>query len=221
MGQKRDALPVPRMPGAKSVQRSARPDTASSREMTRIMAKLGSMPQVLCWNCRKLTPFELERCKHCGSPFAGGTGGEYADGTPPPRSRRAPERTGSKKRTITEIFDELQRVHHEFAPSPPRERSAVFGDSASLYQCPACGRFVSEQSTECLCGARFAGFPKETFSCPECGSHVPSDSASCPVCRIGFEIEGVPSLGVYACPRCGTQVASDQIRCSCGAWFEE
>ncbi len=218
------------MSGATVVQRGARVEVGSRREIERLMSKLGSMPRILCWKCRKLTPFESEKCQHCGAAFAGGTGGAYGSGyTPAMRSghsqatRSRPNRESSRspsKRTITEIFEDLQRVHHEVASSH-RERSAVFGDSSSLYQCPSCGRFVSERSTECLCGVRFAGFPTETFVCPECGSHVPSDADACPVCQIGFEVEGARSANVYACPRCGTHVASDAVRCSCGAWFED
>src|SRR6266581_4130417 len=49
-------------------------------DMDKVMAKLGPMPRILCWKCRKLTPFELDHCQHCGSAFAAGTGGAYGSG---------------------------------------------------------------------------------------------------------------------------------------------
>ncbi len=99
----------------------------------------------------------------------------------------------------------------------PREKEL----SVRLYQCPSCGRFVSEQSTECVCGVGFAPMSAVTFSCPECASRVPSDVDACPVCGRGFGPSGGGSEYVYACPRCGVHVTSDAVRCSCGAWFED
>src|SRR5438128_944429 len=113
--------------------------------------------------------------------------------------------------------------------SPPRQRgtTSVRGRprekelSVRLYQCPTCGRFVSEQSTECVCGVRFAPMSAVTFSCPECGSRVPSDVGACPVCARGFGPSGGANDYVYACPRCGVHVTSEAVRCFCGAWFED
>lgn len=198
-------------------QRSARHELSSRRKIDKLMAKL----RILCWNCHKLTPFELDRCEHCGSAFAGSTGGAFGSG------RVAADRTGTApkaarkppKRTLAEIVEDLQQVH-EVSPSGrgrPREGEL----SARLYQCPSCGRFVSEQATECVCGVRFAPMSAVTFVCPQCASRVPSEVNACPVCGVGFESSSGSSGYVYACPRCGVHVASDAIRCSCGVWFED
>lgn len=179
------------------------------------------MPRILCWNCHKLTPFELDRCQHCGSAFAGSTGGAYGSGrVTGAHNVSAPKKTRERpKRTLAEIVEDLQQVH-EMSPSVrgrPREKEL----SVRLYQCPACGRFVSEQATECVCGVHFAPISDVTFACPECASRVPSDVNACPVCGVGFEPSSGSSGYVYACPRCGAHVASDAIRCSCGVWFED
>src|SRR6266508_2469594 len=90
-----------------------------------------------------------------------------------------------------------------------------------LYQCPACGRIVSEEATDCECGVRFGEPTTLTFACPECGSTMPSGSGGCPVCGVTFGPSGDLDVFVYSCPRCGSRVASDQARCSCGVWFAE
>jgi RNA polymerase subunit RPABC4/transcription elongation factor Spt4 len=189
--------------------------------MDKLMAKLGTMPRILCWKCRKLTPFELDRCQHCGAEFAGATGGAYEAGrvsaphtAPPPKASRGPP-----KRTLTEIVEDLRGVRDLSASRPGRPREKEL--SVRLYQCPACGRFVSEQATECVCGVRFAPMSEVTFACPECASRLPSDVDVCPVCGVGFEPSGGSSGYVYACPRCGVHVSSDAVRCSCGVWFED
>ena len=185
------------------------------------MAKLGTMPRILCWNCRKLTPFELDRCQHCGSAFAGSTGGAYGSsrkGTP--RSVNASrEALQSSRRSLTQIYDDLRRIHDlSVAPMDrPRDKEA----SLHLFQCPSCGRYVSEAATECACGVRFAPNTDLTFSCPECDSHLPGTENSCPVCGVEFELDARATNVAYACPRCGANVSSDAVRCSCGVWFED
>jgi predicted amidophosphoribosyltransferase len=203
------------------VQSGARHEMNSRRENDKRPPKQGTMPQILCWNCHKLTPFELDRCQHCGSAFAGSTGGAYGSGGVP--ASRAP--SGPKparvrpKRTLAEIVEDLQQM--EDGPPSVRGRPRERELSVHLYQCPSCGRFVSEQATDCVCGAGFAPISEVTFACPECASHVPSDVDACPVCGAGFESLGGSGGYAYACPRCGVHVASDALRCSCGVWFED
>ena len=203
------------------IQRSTHHELNSRREIDKLMAKLGTMPQILCWNCHKLTPFELDRCQHCSSAFAGSTGGAYSSGrVPAPRAVSAGKPGRARpKRTLAEIVDDLQQVDEEptFTRGRPREKEL----SVRLYQCPSCGRFVSEQASECACGAGFAPISEVTFACPQCASRVPSDVDACPVCSVEFEPWSGSGGYAYACPRCGSHVASDAIRCSCGVWFED
>ncbi|MGI0148807.1 MAG: hypothetical protein ACREDF_04670 [Thermoplasmata archaeon] len=186
------------------------------------MKSLGAMPQILCWNCRSLTSFEVDRCEHCGSAFAGSTGGAYrSDRIPadePFSSEKVPE---PRARSLSEIVADLQHIH-DLADSP-REPARGSGGSILAYQCPACNRSVSEAATVCVCGVRFAppASSAVTFLCPECGATVPSAEDACPVCRVEFGASGPRDDHIYACPRCGSQVASDAFRCSCGAWFAD
>jgi len=194
-------------------------------DMDKVMAKLGPMPRILCWKCRKLTPFELDHCQHCGSAFAGGTGGAYGSGRSI-NSRIGPVARGSSKargRNLTQVFEDLQRVREIDGPSRGRQKAVPRGKEVfvELYQCPACGRIVSEEATDCECGVRFGEPTTLTFACPECGSTMPSGSGGCPVCGVTFGPAGDLDLLVYSCPRCGSRVASDQARCSCGVWFAE
>lgn len=184
------------------------------------------MPRILCWKCRKLTPFELDRCQFCGSAFAGSTGGAYRSGrTAAPHTIEVPRADPEPpRRSLAEIYEDLQRVHDVSAPlrrdrpTGPRREKEV---SLNLYQCPSCGRFVSEQAEECACGVRFAAEAPSTLACQECGSQVPSYEDGCPVCGVGFDADVGQGSVVYACPRCGAHVASDAVRCSCGVWFED
>lgn len=212
---------VPRQRDPTSKQRETRADLKSRRQIDRPMKPLGAMPQILCWNCRKLTSFEVDKCEHCGSAFAGSTGGAYRSGLIPtndlfPASTRIVEPRG---RSLSEIVADLRRVH-DLADSP-REPSRGNQGSLPLYQCPTCGRFVAETATACVCGVRFAPPSAVTFLCPECGASVPSAADVCPVCRIEFRATGPRDEYVYACPRCGAHVASDAFQCSCGARFED
>ena len=221
MAENRDAPAAQRGRGPTVAQQGARHDLSSRRDIDKLMAKLGTMPRILCWKCRKLTPFELDRCQHCGSAFAGGTGGAYGSRhAAASRTISVPkESPAPPKRTFTEIFEDLQRVHDVSASTRgrPWEKEVSLHD----YQCPVCGRSVSEQATECACGVRFATSPDVAFTCPECASHLPNEVDACPVCGVRFGRPGAEDDYVYACPRCGAHIASDAVRCSCGAWFED
>ncbi len=172
-------------------------------------------PRILCWNCKKLTPFQQDRCEHCGARFAGGTGGMYA-GSRMLTSRLPPappedEELAQARRSLLQLFEDLQRVHdvagsHTYVASRDEER-------ITLFQCPSCGRFVAEEAMECACGVHFAPEPGEG-ACPRCGSHIPAGAAACPVCS--------PQVAEvsYACPVCGAEVSEDAARCVCGARFE-
>ncbi len=158
--------------------------------MDKVMAKLGPMPRILCWKCRKLTPFELDHCQHCGSAFAGGTGGAYGSGRSV-NSRIGPVARGSSKargRNLTQVFEDLQRVREIDGPSWGQRKARPRGKEVfvELYQCPSCGRIVSEEATDCECGVRFAESTTLPFACPECGATVPSGSGGCPVCGVTF-----------------------------------
>src|SRR2546428_12797303 len=203
------------------LQRGPHQDLKAPRDLDKIMSSLGSMPRILCWKCRKLTPLQLDRCEHCGSAFAGSTGGVYAgDRRPRPRATSTPRQSSAPpKRTLLEIVEDLPHVNEGTASVRRRPREHEL--SVRLYQCPTCGRFVSEQSTECVCGVRFAPMSAVTFSCPECGSRVPSDVGACPVCARGFGPSGGASDYVYACPRCGVHVTSDAGRRSFGSRFQD
>ena len=202
-------------------QRSGRIEVGTHREIDKLMAKLGTMPRILCWNCRKLTPFELDRCQHCGSAFAGGTGGAYGPG----RSGKSRSASASRealqlsKRSLTQIYDDLRHIHDVSDPPPGRPREKEV--SLHLFQCPSCGRFVSESASECVCGVRFAPNTDVTFTCPECESHVPGTANACPVCGVEFELDARTTTVAYACPRCSANVSSEAVRCSCGVWFED
>jgi hypothetical protein len=199
---------------------NARPDP-KAREFDRLFRGLGSMPQVLCWNCRKLTPFEVERCEHCGSAFAGSTGGAYRAGRiPAERPVSAAKATGKPRgRSLSEIVEDLRRIR-DLSGSP--RRSARRGRAYQyIYQCPSCDRYVTEQATTCACGVRFAPPSTGSFGCPECAANVPFGHDSCPVCRVNFRTGRARDEYVYGCPRCGSRVSPDAFRCSCGVRFED
>src|SRR2546426_440338 len=78
--------------GPTVLQQRAYQDPNSPRDFDKLISNLGTMPRILCWKCRKLTPFELDRCEHCGSPFAGSTGGVYGgDRKSRPRATSTPK----------------------------------------------------------------------------------------------------------------------------------
>ena len=184
--------------------RLRRNDTSDVREALEAEER---EPRILCWNCKKLTPYLAERCTSCGARFAGSTGGVYASsrGVPKPAPPEADD-LAEARRSLLQLFEDLQRVRDV---APPLERHEEDDDSVLLFTCPSCGRFVTEEATSCACGARFA---PETAACPRCGSPLSSPGAACMVCRV----EEV----VYACPVCGAEVDENARRCSCGARFE-
>ncbi len=202
--------------------RGARAEPGGRREIDQLLAKTGTMPRILCWKCRKLTPFELDHCQYCGSAFAGSTGGAYGSGrVATSRTLQVPKADPEPpRRTLAQIFEDLQRVH-DVSGNTRKGRPRGKQVSLNLYQCPACGRFVSEQARDCVCGVRFAADGPSTRTCPECGSHVPSDTDACPVCSVRFDPGLDSGTIVYVCPRCGSHVTSDAVRCSCGVWFED
>src|SRR5881296_3545288 len=95
------------------LQRGTRQDLNAPRDLNKLMSSLGSMPRILCWKCRKLTPFELDRCEHCGSAFAGGTGGVYgSERRSRPRASSAPQQSSAPpRRTLLEIVEDLRHVN--------------------------------------------------------------------------------------------------------------
>ncbi len=218
----------------------AREDIGRAREP---LSEDARAPRILCWNCKKLTPFYEDRCTSCGSRFAGSTGGVYAARPAPKtpttgRSGGAARSAGAAKpavaskprsvpavasddgdlaearRTLLQLFEDLQRVHD--VSSRRQYDPRTHEESVTLFQCPTCGRFVSEDAASCVCGVRFAS-ASETATCPECGSLVPSRDTVCPVCR--FHLSGGRADVMYQCPRCGIEVAEDAPRCTCGARF--
>src|SRR5947199_9762177 len=96
-----------------ALQRGMRQDMNAPPEIDKRMSNLGTMPRILGWKCRKLTPFELDRCEHCGSAFAGSTGGVYgSDRKSRPRATSTPKpSSGPRKRTLLEIAEDLHHVH--------------------------------------------------------------------------------------------------------------
>lgn len=205
------------------MQRETHNDLKSRRQLDRLMKSLGALPQVLCWNCRKLTAFEIDRCEHCGSAFAGSTGGAYRSGRIPSDLSLPASQTmvKSRGRSLSDIVADLRHIR-DLADSP-REATRGARGSLPLYQCASCGRFVDEAATACVCGVRFASAASEavTFLCPECGANVPSSAEVCPVCRVEYGTGGSRDDHVYACPRCGAHVESDAFRCSCGVRFAD
>lgn len=198
------------------VTRVSREDVGGIREAVRDEAR---GPRILCWNCKKLTPFQEERCEYCGARFAGSTGGVYGRTrtvtahVPPAPSDD--EELAEARRSLLQLFEDLQRVHdvssaHRYDPGRDEE-------TITLFQCPSCGRFVAEDASDCVCGVRFATEASDSV-CSECGSRVPDGAQTCPVCA--SRSDGRRSDIAYACPVCGTEVTADAVRCACGARFE-
>ncbi|MGQ0797556.1 MAG: hypothetical protein ACT4OI_06830 [Methanobacteriota archaeon] len=174
-------------------------------------------PGILCWSCRQLTPYEEERCQHCGAAFGGSTGGVYGAGPtrgPAPSPLRPSPPRPETSRTLTNLLQDLGRIHDV---SAMLQKLGAPAKETTLFQCPSCGRVVAEDARSCACGVRFAA-SEATFSCPECDSRVPALEDACPVCGIRFE--AAPQIS-YSCPKCGTPVAADALRCACGVWFED
>jgi len=173
-------------------------------------------PGILCWSCRRMTPYSEDRCQNCGAAFAGGTGGEYSISriSTAPRRRTPLETSATPSRTLADLLRDLGRVHDI---STSVQRLQLDPAQTTMFQCPSCGRFVEEDARSCACGVRFAA-SEATFPCPECDSRVPTLDRACPVCGVRFEES--PHLS-YSCPRCGSPVSSDALRCACGVWFED
>src|SRR3989441_11929641 len=116
------------------LQRGTRQDLNAPRDLNKLMSSLGSMPRILCWKCRKLTPFELDQCEHCGSAFAGGTGGVYgSDRKSRSRTTSAPKAASAPpKRSLLEIVEDLRHVSDatRSVRGRPREKEL----SVRLYQ---------------------------------------------------------------------------------------
>ncbi len=193
----------------------SREDVGGIRDTSRDDARA---PRILCWNCRRLTPFHAERCEYCGARFAGSTGGAYSKSktvtarVPPAPSDDA--ELAEARRSLLQLFEDLQRVHdvsasHVYHATRQEER-------ITLFQCPACGRFVAEDAVDCVCGVRFA---VETSSvCSECGARIPEGAVACPACARPPHAR--TSEVAYVCPLCGAEVSEDAVRCACGARFE-
>ncbi|HYM40525.1 MAG TPA: hypothetical protein VEY12_10385 [Thermoplasmata archaeon] len=176
-------------------------------------------PRILCWKCKKLTPFHEERCEYCGARFAGSTGGVYSSRritvASVPSVPSDDEELAAARRSLLQLFEDLQRVHD--VSSERRYDPVRDAETITLFQCPTCGRFVSHDADECVCGVRFAAEPTVAV-CPDCGAPLPAQDAACSACRAaGRE----PASDVsYACPLCGAEVTADAVRCVCGARFE-
>jgi len=211
IGKDRDTgAPASRWSGPLEVYPMGRKEASGVREAFRGDRR---EPRILCWNCKRLTPFQEYRCTNCGAKFAGGTGGVYSTSRPPARPGRSDrEEIADAKRTLLQLFEDLQRVH-DVAPRPAPQKEDE--GSLSLFQCPSCGRFVAEEATSCLCGVKFAPLD---LDCPECGSHIPGTAEICPVCHVRLAQD---SDVVYECPRCGAQVDAEATRCACGVRFED
>ena len=199
------------------VTRLSREDVGGIREAVRDVER---GPRILCWNCKKLTPFQEERCEFCGARFAGSTGGVYAKSrTVTARVPEIPpgdEDLAEARRSLLQLFEDLQRVHD--VSSAHHDDLAREEETITLFQCPSCGRFVAEDATVCACGVHFAVATPDSV-CPECGSRIPGGAGGCPVCS-GPSSGGPRAEVVYACPVCGAEVSADAVRCACGARFE-
>ena len=196
------------------VHRLSREDAGGVREA---LVDSERTPRILCWNCRKLTPFREERCEFCGARFAGSTGGVYATRritvASVPSVPSDDEELVEARRSLLQLFDDLQRVHDVSSArhyDPVRDAETI-----TLFQCPSCGRFVGEDAVDCLCGVRFAS-EDSVSRCPDCGASLDTPGAACPSCASRPHSEVL-----YACPLCGAEVSADAVRCACGARFEE
>lgn len=173
-------------------------------------------PRILCWNCRRFMRYDEDRCGSCGAVHGGSTGGAYAAGRV--TAKEGPKLSDDVKasaRSLANLLKDLDRVR-DVSAKVAALRSPE--GSASLFQCPSCGRFVAEHATSCACGVRFSESPG-TFPCPGCDALVPILEDECPVC--GFLFDEEPVEVNYSCPRCGTPVSADAVRCICGVWFED
>src|SRR5256885_14850069 len=125
--------------GSTMFRQSSRGPKNPRRDVDQIMKSLGSLRRVLCWTCRQLTSFELDRCQHCGTAFAGGTGGAYRSGRIPKSdsiARAGVGSTGLRPRSLRDIVEDLQRVRDlADSPSEPPQAEELF---LLLYHCHSC-----------------------------------------------------------------------------------
>ena len=56
----------------------------------------------------------------------------------------------------------------------------------TVYQCPMCNSYVSEDSKQCECGAIF-DTEEEVYLCPQCGHEVKPDSERCDKCGMVYD----------------------------------
>lgn len=175
-------------------------------------------PRILCWKCKKLTPFHEEKCESCGARFAGGTGGMYSASritvATVPAVPSDDRELAEARRSLLRLFEDLQRVHDVSSArhyDPVRDEETI-----TLFQCPSCGRFVSPTAMDCTCGVRFAPLTSVPV-CSRCGGAAESDGM-CLTCREAMHADASELL--YACPLCGSEVSADALRCACGARFE-
>ena len=120
------------------------------------------------------------------------------------------------RRSLLQLFEDLQRVHDVSSArryDPVRDEETI-----TLFQCPTCGRFVSQDAMDCVCGVRFAAEPSHSV-CPDCGTPVPSPGAACARCSAALQDESADVA--YACPLCGVEVSAEAVRCTCGARFAD
>lgn len=85
------------------------------------------------------------------------------------------------------------------------------GFQASLFRCPDCGRVVTVEELECVCGAAF--IDADGPLCPHCSQRLALGARRCPSCGRSTTEE------IYECPRCGRRVEPDALTCTCGAVF--
>ncbi len=197
------------------VTRLSREDVGGIREAVRSLER---GPRILCWNCKKLTPFHEDRCEFCGAKYAGGTGGVYASNRTVtahiPEAPSEDEELVQARRSLLQLFDDLQHVHDVAASR--RYDPAKDEETLTLFQCPSCGRFVAEDAVDCACGVHFASSDSEAV-CSECGYQIPRGTGACPICaNRALRHE---SQVAYVCPVCGAEVSEDAASCLCGARF--
>src|SRR3990172_8427251 len=112
-------------------------------------------PGILCWSCRRMTPYSEDGCQKCGAAFAGGTGGEYSISriSTAPRRRTPLETSATPSRTLADLLRDRGRVRD--LPTSARRRPPGPAQ-APMFECPWRGRFVEEDARSCACGVRFA-----------------------------------------------------------------
>jgi len=134
--------------------------------------------------------------------FCGACGGEVTDGQP---CRCGATAIRSRCPECHQVLDERQA----FCGRCGLVLSPSF--RAHLFRCPDCGRIVTADETECVCGAAFVDV--DGPQCPHCSQRLARGARRCPACGRSTAEE------VYECPRCGRRVERDALSCQCGAAF--